>query len=153
MYSYCFFWLLLACLTSTVLSSVDNATFPLWLCVVGGALAKWGLYCTNQQFYFTVFHWSVSTIVEWPCNGLYRNSVNTPLGVCKIGMFVGTMGCPLYYCTTESPWWKLSLSVNPRANIYSFGVARWSLYILDYYLFSFATTESWFAHLAMRKSK
>ena len=89
--------------------------------------------------------------VAWNC--LYRNNVNTAMGVCEIGLFVGTMGCPLYYCTTEWPWWKRSLSVNPRANRYPFGGAGWSLYILDYCLFSFATTESWFVHSAMRKSK
>ena len=85
-----------------------------WWCI-----SRVGLCCTNQQFYFTIFHWIVSTIVEWPWNGLYRNSVNMPLGVCEIGLFVGTMGCPLYYCiTTESPWWKHILGVHPWAEIY-----------------------------------
>ena len=85
-----------------------------WWCI-----SRVGMCCTNQQFYFTVFHWGVSTIVEWPWNGLYRNSVNTPLGVCEVVLFVGTMGCPLYYyITTESPWWKRILSVNSWAKIY-----------------------------------
>ena len=156
MSSLCFFCecitchprLLLACLTSTMLSSVDNATYPLWLCVVVGALAEWGLCCTNQQFYFPVFHWSVSTIVEWPWNGLYRNSVNTPLGVCEIRLFVGPLGARYTIAPTYRPGGNVSLVWIPGQRYISFGMTRWSLYQLNYFnSFVWCTHNAFFVNV------
>ena len=89
---------LLSATMGCLLCNVSNTTVQCSGCALS---TERGPCSTRQQFYFTVFHWSVSTIVEWPWNGLYRNSVN-----------------PLQFCiTTESPWWKRILS-NPWTEIY-----------------------------------